>query len=233
MSVDLPRRRRRQGERDTRPKTLSSLPQPTARWQSYVFRWPRSMLTPAFEMTQVSASVTQQKTGHEATVQILLATDRVDPSARDNRERTLLWFTVQGGSIAIIQMLLATGKVEFDCEDNDGRTPLLLAAAEGVKEAVEGLLRLNHEGLVDPHLKDTYGRTPQSMAIRKGYTRIARRLFAVEGIDPVLIDSMQNTPLVLGARNGHVEVVELFLSTRRVRIDLRDRNGFTPLMLAK
>jgi hypothetical protein len=64
-------------------------------------------------------------------VQMLLATGKVDPDAKDNVGRTPLSVAAGAGSEAMVKLLLDTGKVDPDAKDNDGRTPLNRAAGAG------------------------------------------------------------------------------------------------------
>jgi len=66
--------------------------------------------------------------GHEAIIQLLLDTGKVDANSKDNNGWTPLLRTPYSGSMAVVRLLLATGKVEADSKDNDGQTPLSLAA---------------------------------------------------------------------------------------------------------
>ncbi|KAK3307140.1 heterokaryon incompatibility protein-domain-containing protein [Chaetomium strumarium] len=84
--------------------------------------------------------------GHEAVVQFLLATGKVDPDSRDKSRRTPLSYAAAGGHNAVIQLLLATGK-------------LLLAT-----------------GKVDANSMDMFCNTPLSYAITGGHDAIVQLL---------------------------------------------------------
>jgi ankyrin repeat protein len=62
--------------------------------------------------------------GHEAVAKLLLASEKVDPDAKDLMEWTPLIWATKFGHTAIVRLLLDTGKVYADSKDDYGRTPL-------------------------------------------------------------------------------------------------------------
>ncbi len=78
--------------------------------------------------------------GHEAAVQLLLATGKVDADSKDADGRTPLSRAAESGRESIVKLLLATSEVNADSKDTDGRTPLSLAAWKGHEAAVKLLL---------------------------------------------------------------------------------------------
>jgi ankyrin repeat protein len=78
--------------------------------------------------------------GHEAVVQLLLATGKANVDSKDTGGRTpLLWAAYQGHE-AVVQLLLETGKANVNSKDKRGQTPLSWAA-ERKHEAVVQLLQ--------------------------------------------------------------------------------------------
>ena len=79
--------------------------------------------------------------GHEAIVQLLLASPKVDPNFKGDDGRTPLWQAIWMGRQAIVQLLLANPKVDPDSKDKEDRTPLWWAAHNGYKAIVQLLER--------------------------------------------------------------------------------------------
>ena len=69
------------------------------------------------------------KGGHEAVVNLLLETGKVDVDSKDSKDRTPLWYAAKGGHEAVVKLLLETGRVDVDSKDSRrGQTPLSYAA---------------------------------------------------------------------------------------------------------
>ena len=78
--------------------------------------------------------------GHEAIVQRLLNTGKIDIDSKDNYGRTPFSGAAWRGHQAIVQLLLNAEKIEIDSKDKYGRTPLWWAASNG-HEGVVALLK--------------------------------------------------------------------------------------------
>ncbi|RYP05532.1 hypothetical protein DL764_003709 [Monosporascus ibericus] len=167
--------------------------------------------------------------GHEAVVQQLLATGKVDIDVKDNDGQTPLSLAVRKGHEAIVQQLLATGKVDIDVKDRYGRTLLLLAALNGHEAIVQQLLAT---GKVDIDVRDIYGLTPLSLAAEKGHKAVVQQLLATGKVDIDVKNNVGRTLLSLAAVNGHKAVVQQLLAIGKVDIDVKDKHGRTPLSLA-
>jgi hypothetical protein len=76
--------------------------------------------------------------GHEAIVELLLATNKTDVDSRsiDNEKITPLWDAAKGGHEAVVRLLLDTGKVDVDYRDNFCCSPLWHAAVGGHEAVV-------------------------------------------------------------------------------------------------
>ncbi|KAI0455693.1 hypothetical protein F5B21DRAFT_178737 [Xylaria acuta] len=93
--------------------------------------------------------------GHEAVVQLLLNTGKVDVDSKDNEYgQTPLSWAAENGHKAVVQLLLNTGKVDVNSKDSNGQTPLLWAARNGHKAVVQLLL---NTGKVDMDSKNSNG----------------------------------------------------------------------------
>jgi ankyrin repeat protein len=169
--------------------------------------------------------------GHEAVIQLLLATGNVDADAKDEDGRTPLSYAAADGHEAVVQLLLATGKIDADAKDEDGRTPLLYAAADGHEAVVQLLLAT---GKVDADAKDEDGRTPLSYAAADGHEAVVQLLLATGKVDADSKNITNGwTPLLYAAAYGHDAIVQLLLATGKVDADSKNiTNGWTPLLYA-
>ncbi|POR33318.1 Uncharacterized protein TPAR_06484 [Tolypocladium paradoxum] len=174
--------------------------------------------------------------GHEVIVQQLLATGRVDADTKDNYGRTPISWAAAKGQEAIVKLLLATGKVDADTKDNDGRTPISWAAAKGQEAIVKLLLAT---GEVDVDGKDNDGRTPLLWAAAKYIDRInniemgrmSNRSLQDDEKQIWLLEHM-NREMFRMALGGRDNVIQQLLETGKVDIDIKDKDGRTPLSWA-
>ncbi|KAL8364833.1 hypothetical protein RB595_003893 [Gaeumannomyces hyphopodioides] len=166
--------------------------------------------------------------GHEAVVELLLATGEIGVNAGDNGRRTALWWAAENGHEAVIK-LLAAGKANVNTKNNDGQTPLSWAARNGHEAVVKLLLATSK---VDVDAKDNHGRTPLSWAARNGHEAVVKLLLTTGKIDVDAKDNRGRTPLSWAARNGHEAVVKLLLTTGKIDVDAKDNHGRTPLSWA-
>jgi hypothetical protein len=111
------------------------------------------------------------KNGHEAVVQFLLATRKVDVDLKDNRGRTPLSYAADNGREAIVQLILATRQVDVDLKDNRDRTPLSYAADNGHEAIVQLLLATSQ---VDIDSKDKMYQTPLLHAAKNGHEGVLK-----------------------------------------------------------
>ncbi|RYP51792.1 hypothetical protein DL768_002939 [Monosporascus sp. mg162] len=170
------------------------------------------------------------KYGHEAIVQLLLNTGRVNADFVDNYYQTPLLLAAKNGHTAIVKLLLDTGKVDADFMANYCQTPLLLAAEKGHEAIVKLLL---DTGRVDADWKNKYsGPTPLLLAAKNGHKAIVQLLLNTGRVNADFVDNYCETPLLLAAKNGHEAIVKLLLDTGKVDADFMDNYCQTPLLLA-
>lgn len=135
-----------------------------------------------------------------AVMNLLLATDRVNPDTRDNYGRTPLMIAVEKGSTKIVEMLLATDRVDPDTKNNERRTPLIIAVEKGLIEIVKMLLAT---GRVDPAAEDKGGNTPLSRAVEHGDTAVVTLLSMPGEVSP----DEESRTLLSGAAEDEAEPV--------------------------
>jgi ankyrin repeat protein len=178
--------------------------------------------------------------GHEAVVQQLITSSKVDADSKNEGGRTPLSYAAERGYEAIVQLLLASSKVNANSKNNGGRTPLSYAAKEGHEAVVQLLLATNN---VDADSKGSDGynnRTPLSYAAGGGHEVVVQLLLASgkvkadsKGADGYNRD---RTPLSYAAERGHATVVQLLLASGKVKADSKGSGVFgehrTPLAYA-
>ncbi|CEO58471.1 hypothetical protein PMG11_03195 [Penicillium brasilianum] len=131
--------------------------------------------------------------GHDAVIQLLLATEGIEPDFRNPNGVTPLAFAAWNGHEAVVKLLLAT-RVEPDSKTSSGDTPLLLAVWNG-HEAVAKLL-LVVDG-VDPESRTSRGETPLLLAASNGHEALVKLLLATDGVNPNAQTPSGDTPLIL------------------------------------
>jgi ankyrin repeat protein len=80
--------------------------------------------------------------------------------------------------------------------------------------------------------RDSYDRTPLSLAARNGYDTVVRLLINTPGIDLNARDNHGQTALSRAAESDHDEVVQLLINTPGIELNARDNYGRTPLSWA-
>ena len=84
----------------------------------------------------------------------------------------------------------------------------------------------------DVEEKDEDGWTPLLNAAYFGHTEVCELLLEKGKANIEETESYGNTALNLAASKGHASTVALLLS-KEARVDIRSRDGFTPLLLRK
>ena len=131
------------------------------------------------------------------------------------------------GHTDTIKSLIAQGK-DINARNIRGQTPLHLAAAEGNNDTVQLLLESGAE--VDAVTTNS-GCTSLHYAASLGHVELCELLVRY-GADPDAQTAMLGTALHLAVSRGHPEVVALLLKYN-ARLDIRDKNGMTPLQQAE
>jgi ankyrin repeat protein len=199
-------------------------------------------------------SLAVKPSGHEA-VAVFLLERGADPAKTDTIGTTPLHAAVQTGKVELVKALLAHGAnpnalmtkapppLRGDFVDYNryvGATPFWLAAAARVPN-VEILRALVSSG-ADPHLTVRDGTTPLMAAVGmvQNDARLAAEASALEvvkvlveiGADVNALGRTGQTALHGAARSGWNSVVQ-FLVDHGARLDIKDRQGRTPLAIAE
>ncbi|XP_036360505.1 probable protein S-acyltransferase 23 isoform X2 [Octopus sinensis] len=148
-----------------------------------------------------------------------------EPSQNDPGARPIHWACVNG-HIAVVDILVQAG-VPLDVMDNKGCTPLTVAAQYGQTMLAAYLMGKGAQ----KQLVDKDGDNALHWAAFKGYSELMR-LLIYSGFCPRRKDNYGQTPLHLACISGNLTAVKELCEQDGVEVDLPDKNGKTPLMLA-
>jgi ankyrin repeat domain-containing protein 50 len=160
--------------------------------------------------------------GHEAVVELLLDSSKVDADSKDSGGRTPLSWAAENGHQPVVKLLLDSDKVDSDSKDSDGRTPLSWAARNRHLAVIKLLL---DSGKVDADSKDSDRRTPLSWAARNGHKAVVKLLLDSGKVDAESMDNYGLTPLSRAIKNEHLAIVKLLLDSGKVDSDSNYSNG--------
>lgn len=124
-----------------------------------------------------------------------------------------------------VKELLSSPKAVVDAKDSEGRTALLLACARGHVEVVKELLAKGAEvGALDRSKKS---------ALRKAVDcrRLACVQLLVGKVNVSTVDQTGDSMLHHAVRTGDLEVVRAIVKAN-ARVDMKNREGFSPFLLA-
>jgi ankyrin repeat protein len=158
-------------------------------------------------------------------------------NVKDKDGMTPLMMTIKARRMEMAVMLLEHMEGEgLEAKDEQGRTAMHVAAQWGQAELVAVLVSKGAQ--VD--VKDKDGNTPLMMAIKAGRIEMARMLLEhMEGEGIEAKDEKGSTAIHLAAKCGRrftdkearTQLVAVLLS-KGAQVDVKDKDGITPLMLA-
>ncbi|XP_052076130.1 uncharacterized protein LOC127714155 isoform X1 [Mytilus californianus] len=165
--------------------------------------------------------------GHTVILRFILDNKGPVDEASNNElgARPIHWACVNG-HVAIVDILLQAG-VSIDVVDNKGCTPLIVAAQYG-HTMLAGYLMGKGARL---QIVDRDGDNALHWAAFKGQNELMR-LLIYSGFNPRQRDNYGQTSLHLSCINGNLTAVKELCEQDGAELDLKDKNGKTPLMLA-
>jgi ankyrin repeat protein len=175
-------------------------------------------------LNKMWAEFTAASEGDSAAVQAFLE-QGADVNARDQWERTALYYAAEKGHKEVVELLLEHG-ADVNARDQGGRTALQHPAEKGYEEVVELLL----EHGADVNACGDWGWTPLHSAVNNGHDEIVELLIA-KGANVNPRDGDVRTPLHYAVEKGHTDIVELLI-TGGANVNARDRASRTPLHYA-
>jgi ankyrin repeat protein len=179
--------------------------------------------------------------GLAAIVKHLFELNSIDLNSKDSTyERSAISWAAGNGFDVVVNLLIKgigrrlkdiklpfRKKAKVDSVDRYGRTPLVYAVWNGhvavIKRLLEAGARIN--------LKDAIGGTALSYAVCSGHNDMLTLLFK-KGTKVGLEDDIRMALLLSAAEKGHEDAVKLLLETGKIDLELKDKNGRTPLSRA-
>ncbi|KAJ1519451.1 hypothetical protein ONE63_004741 [Megalurothrips usitatus] len=151
----------------------------------------------------------------------------VDLSCLGTQGQRPIHWACRKGHAAIVQVLLKSG-VAVNAADFKGLTPLMTACVFGRSATAAYLLGMG----AYHHLTDINGDSALHWAAYKGHPDLIR-LLIYAGVDLQKADNFGSTPLHLACLSANVACVKILCEKSKIELEPRDKNGKTPLMLAK
>ncbi|XP_059821085.1 uncharacterized protein LOC132391646 [Hypanus sabinus] len=148
------------------------------------------------------------------------------PSRSEPAQRPIHWAAVKG-HITVIDILLQAG-VSLDERDQKGSTPLIVASQYG---HVALCCYLMGKG-ASLQICDSQGDSALHWAASQGHCELTRLLIC-SGFNPRQQDDFGQTPLHLAVHSGNLPTVQLLCEQNGVELEIEDKNGNTPLKLAR
>ncbi|MFP3028562.1 MAG: ankyrin repeat domain-containing protein [Wolbachia sp.] len=106
------------------------------------------------------------KLGYTSLTKALIVTKGIDVNIKDKNKKTPLHLAAENGYKEVVDALLEKDEIRInEQEDKEGWTHLHLALMNGHADVVESLVRNG----ANINIKDDYGVTPLSLAIRRDY----------------------------------------------------------------
>ncbi|KAN0078947.1 hypothetical protein V8E54_005460 [Elaphomyces granulatus] len=179
--------------------------------------------------------------GLAAVVKHLLELNSIDLDSRDGTYgRSAISWAAENGFDVVVKLLIEgicyrlmdiklpfRKKPQVDSVDRYGRTPLVYAVWNGHVAVVKRLLRAG----ACINLADEIGGTALSYAVCSGQNGVLTLLFK----KGTMADSEDDTRMALlwsAVKKDHEAVVKLLLETGKIDIEVKNKNGWTPLSCA-
>ena len=176
-----------------------------------------------------SALVVAAEKGHLEVTKLLLEKKGVDRNLEDGSGMTPLATAASEGHLNIVKLLISQTDVDLNAQNCMLQTPLTLALFNRRSEIAK--LLLSTDG-VDFNWRDCRGDTPLTLDASTGKSDAVELLLKKDGIELNARTDYDESALSQAAENGNPEIVRLLLE-RGAELNVQDRRGRTPLMLAE
>ncbi|KAK0668609.1 ankyrin repeat-containing domain protein, partial [Cercophora samala] len=170
------------------------------------------------------------RVGQTEIVQLLLEKG-AEPDPEDSCGLTPLWSAADNGHDAVVQLLLSAGAEPNVMGLKTSRRPIHHAAQRGHLELVWTLLK--HGGSATPESDgfDNAVPSPFTLACDKGNIELLELLLDHGANINYVNEASAIHGLHVAALSGNLEVAQ-FLLEKDTDVEIRDKDGWTPLMLA-
>lgn len=169
--------------------------------------------------------------GHRSVTKQLLLAPGIDVNMTGSGGQTPLLAAVLRADSFLVEQLLNVPGIDVNiAETTGGETPLIKAAHGGDYALVERLVGAKG---IDPNRQNTNGDTALILAARSGSYAITGALLSAEGIDASLQNDQGMSALAEAVSASYHVIVELLLrNAKKIDVNVVNRDGRTPLMLA-
>ncbi|XP_067656244.1 serine/threonine-protein phosphatase 6 regulatory ankyrin repeat subunit B-like [Haliotis asinina] len=165
--------------------------------------------------------------GHMQIVQDILTRDKAELNSRADGDMTALMLSAFCGNKEMYDLLISKG-ADVLLVDDKGWNILQVACWGGHVHVVKYILSQN---IVDINSRDNEGRTSLMVSAYWGHKEVFDLLVG-EGANVSLVADDGRHILHSAAAGGHVDMVEYILSQSIVDINIRNKEGVTPVMTA-
>ena len=174
-----------------------------------------------------TALIAAVKNNHIKVVKALVEAG-ADPNIRDLSGDTALTIAAgHGDNIYLVQILVLDAQASIDIQNRLGYTSLMKTVMNSHKGVVRALLDLG----ANPNIQDSFGRSPLMMAVKHKNADIVQMLLAAGGDPNCVKYNILDCPIMQASRDGNKEIIKM-LSEAGAALDIRDKSGQTPLMVA-
>lgn len=164
--------------------------------------------------------------GDSALVTTLVTAEKENIEVEDTNGDTPMHCAAVGGSVKVVDILIkAGGNVNY--RNHQLKSPLHFACKKGHDSVVNVLI----EADADINIEDKHKMTPLHYAAMAGNAS-AVKLLLERGADVDAKNYRGRTPLHVACNLGHLDVVKELISSSSVMLNVRDKNGYTPLHCA-
>ncbi len=198
-----------------------------------------------------TALIVASQDGHAETVEELLRHKDIDVNIKNKNGSTALVLAAGWGHSKVVELLLERPDINVNLRSDQGVTALMSAANKGYTEVVKKLLK--HKN-IDVNIKDNNGLTALMIAALEGRTDVVNLLLKRDDVNCQEIvrsqsaraDSLRSlsnpqsirdkrvevTPLMIASQEGRTETVEELLRHEKIKVNTKNSEGSTALMIA-
>jgi len=174
------------------------------------------------------------KTGEIDDIETIL-TENIDAATLVlDGHRTLIHYAAGHGYLKLIQFLLEKKSDLLNLADGLGQTPVFWASVNGHTDIVKYLAVMGADlNLVSTKNTSGYhGYAPIHWAVKRGHQTVAQALIDHGADINIRAGGIQFHSIHLAAMHGRLEIVKILLNKNHQLLDITDKHGQTPLLLA-
>ena len=166
--------------------------------------------------------------GHIEILQLLIDQDGIDPNEGDDNSVSSLHMASYNGHLPIVQYLVDTCHVPPDQPDNSNNTALLYSAMGGHSDLVEFFIERN----CNTSQINCRSISLSLLACMSGQVALVNKLEELNLFSPEATDIYGSTILHYCCMKNNLELFKHLLAQYKLDIDMKDKDGRTPLHIA-